>query len=78
MDPEDSPVVLQLRRYLSDHPLACDSPDGIGRWWLRSSHPQAAVEQALAWLAARGELERLPAADGRVRWRRSSGFRGLT
>jgi hypothetical protein len=69
MDPEVQAVVEALRRYVSDNPFACDASSGIARWWLQGRFAPAQVERALAELHARGELERLSAADGRVRWR---------
>jgi hypothetical protein len=68
-NPEVHTVMTALARYLSDNPLACDAPDGIGRWWLQGRHAVAVVEQALEALRVQGVVERWPAADGRVRWR---------
>lgn len=73
MDPKDEvhTVVEALRRYMSDNPQACDTPDGIARWWLHARHTAAVVERALESLLQQGLLERMPAADGRVRYRRA-------
>ena len=72
MDPKDEvhTVVEALRRYTSDNPQACDTPDGIARWWLHGRHAAGVVERALDSLLQQGLLERMPAADGRVRYRR--------
>ena len=68
-------IVQQLSRYLSSHPQACDTPEGIAHWWGEGDAvlPVADVESALAWLAACGIVESLTAADGRVRFRRAGG-----
>jgi hypothetical protein len=71
MNPPDEvlTVMRALCRYLSDNPQACDTPAGIARWWLRGEHAPVLVEAALQQLHGEGRLERLPAADGRVRYR---------
>lgn len=71
MDPEDASVLDALRRYLSDNPQACDSVDGISRWWLRGAFDKQQVERALQQLLGEGELLRQSATDGRVRWRKA-------
>lgn len=66
-------LVAELARYLSRHPAAGDTSDGIARWWF----PEGAevmlddVEDALQWMANRGAILAVRAADGRVRWRRA-------
>jgi hypothetical protein len=64
-------VVCALARYLRANPLACDSLDGIGRWWL-AAHPVTPEElvQALSWMREQGLVEEIVAADGRLRYRR--------
>jgi hypothetical protein len=64
-------VVCALAQYLRANPLACDSLDGIGRWWL-AGHDLAPEDlmQALAWMLEQGLVEELVAADGRLRYRR--------
>lgn len=71
MDPEDASVLDALRRYLSDNPQACDSVDGISRWWLRGAFGKQQVERALQQLLADGFLIRHSATDGRIRWRKA-------
>ena len=71
-------LVRMLARYLRDNPMACDTPAGIARWWLadptrESPVREAALGHALDWLEARKLIEKLHAADGRVRYRRASG-----
>ena len=75
MDPEVMTTVQHLSQYLCRHPDACDAPEGIARWWVAAAEPPplSVVEAALAWMAARGVLEVLHAADGRLRYRRPSG-----
>jgi len=57
------------------NPLACDTPDGMLRWWLFSANARSieTVTAALAWMKRRGLVEELPAADGRIRFRRVDG-----
>jgi len=64
-------VVCALARYLRANPLACDSLEGISRWWL-VAHPVTPEElvQALGWMKQQGLVEELVAADGRLRYRR--------
>jgi hypothetical protein len=64
-----------LLAYLATQPLACDTADGILEWWLLGSHrwSLAEVEQTLEALVRAGTLRRLPALDGRVRYRRAPG-----
>ncbi len=64
-------VVCALARYLRANPLACDSLDGISRWWL-ATHPVTPEElvQALSWMREQGLVEEIVAADGRLRYRR--------
>ena len=65
-------LVQQLTGYLRDNPLACDTQEGIARWWL----PPGAVcdDQTLSRALRRMEglrlVEPLRAADERVRYRR--------
>ena len=77
-DDEVMALVRMLSRYLRDNPMACDTPEGIARWWLAASAREAPVrgdplQRALDWLEARQLIERLHAADGRVRYRRAPG-----
>ena len=64
-------VVCALAMYLRANPLACDSLEGISRWWL-AAHPATLEElvRALSWMKAQGIVEELVAADGRLRYRR--------
>jgi hypothetical protein len=69
-------IVQHVSRHLRVHPHACDTPEGIARWWVEQDDPVSldAVEAALAWLAAGQAVEAQPAAaDGRVRYRRATG-----
>ncbi len=65
-------VAQELVSYLLTHPGACDTADGISRWWFETVDcvsPQE-LNQALDTLVQQGLLEACPAADGRVRYRR--------
>ena len=77
-DDEVMALVRLLCRYLRENPMACDTPDGIARWWLATASGETPVrgdslQRALDWLETRGLVERLRAADGRVRYRRVPG-----
>lgn len=72
MDPEVMTTVQQLSQYLCRHPDACDAPEGIARWWVDEPLPPSVVQVALDWMAARGVVEALHAADGRLRYRRAA------
>jgi Fe2+ or Zn2+ uptake regulation protein len=71
-DDDVSALVRLLTRYLRDNPLACDTAEGIARWWLASAAPINTVTlmRALDRMQASGAIEMLRAADGRVRYRR--------
>lgn len=57
--------------YLKHHPNACDTADGISRWWLSSdAHREArAVEEALATLVEARLVEARRDPDGRTTYR---------
>jgi hypothetical protein len=66
-------TLVEIRRYLAAHPGATDTVAGIMSWWLHEE-PSAAgsladVESALDRLEADGEVERVPARDGRLAYR---------
>lgn len=71
--PEVEQAVRELTKYLRANPLACDTAEGIGRWWL-VAHPVSTetLVQALDWMKREGLVEELTAADGRLRYRRSA------
>lgn len=75
LDASTKQVVRSLARYWCDNPFACDTAEGIRQWWLMPGDDVSIdrVNRALAWLCARGFVERLLAADGRARFRRPSG-----
>lgn len=68
---ETAALVLLLCRYWRTNPLACDTADGIARWWLsaRQAATPAEVDAALAALEARQLVERMVGRDGRVHFR---------
>jgi Fe2+ or Zn2+ uptake regulation protein len=72
-DDDVDALARKLSRYLRNNPLACDSAEGIARWWLGGDTPvdDAVVKRALEQLQASGVVEVLTAADGRVRYRRA-------
>lgn len=59
-------IARDLERYVSLHPTAADTVDGIARWWLdRAEEPAlTVVEAALDVLVHRGLLVRNPLPDG--------------
>ncbi|MEI8029426.1 MAG: hypothetical protein WCH35_06570 [Comamonadaceae bacterium] len=68
-------IAQQLSRYLRKHPDGCDTAEGIARWWIDADDaaaPVALIETALEWMVQCQLMEALPAADGRVRYRRAS------
>jgi hypothetical protein len=55
-------VAELIRRYLSQHPRAADTAEGIQRWWLAPTYgevPLASVERALAKLEGEGVVRKL-------------------
>ena len=61
--------------YLSEHPGAADSVDGIRNWWLYQRMARASVERvqrALDELEANGAIERATLHDGSVLYRRTA------
>lgn len=70
-DPDVLEVMCVLARYLRTNPLACDTPCGISRWWLREQpFAMETLLNALERMKQDGLVEELEAADGRLRYRR--------
>jgi hypothetical protein len=71
MQPEIRVIVKALIAYVSANPMACDTEDGIARWWLSDCRQSSRdVAAALGWLVRTGLLQTVTAADGRTRYRR--------
>ncbi len=73
----DTPSVAEaIRRYLSEHPQAADTAEGIQRWWLLPSFGEvslATVEAALAMLEVEGTICRREQAWSPPTWVRARG-----
>jgi hypothetical protein len=68
-----SSIAGQVREYLSAHPKAADTLEGIAGWWLPQQGASAnleLVQQALDYLVARNEVVRVQSADGHVLYAR--------
>jgi len=70
--PESHAAIRALALYLRDHPHACDTADGIRRWWLPEGLAVTTdeLEKALTWMKQQELIEDTQGADGRVRFRR--------
>jgi hypothetical protein len=70
MSDEDRIVAIaaEVERYLTQHPEAVDSVEGIARWWRSPAHVDETltdVQRALELLLERGVVARWPMPDGR-------------
>lgn len=66
-------IAQQVRDYLSTHPRAADTLEGISGWWLPRQGSQAnpeLVQQALDYLVSRKEVVRVRSADGHILYAR--------
>ncbi len=70
LDPSLRLIVGSLAAYLCAHPFACDSAEGIQRWWFDTEVAMDDLMAALEWMQQEQLLEELQAADGHVRYRR--------
>jgi Fe2+ or Zn2+ uptake regulation protein len=64
VDPAD-----EILAYLTAHPQAADSLEGIVSWWLprqRFEQARARIQETLDQLVERGLVERISVADGTV------------
>jgi hypothetical protein len=76
--PEIKMIVEALVAYVSANPNACDTVDGIERWWLSDCRQSSLeVTAALDWMVRRGYLEAVTATDGRTHYRRIATDDGL-
>ncbi len=68
-------TLLALADYLGANPYACDTSEGILRWWLDERHETVMDElmDALGQMKRAGIVEEIVAADGRRRYRRIAG-----
>jgi hypothetical protein len=67
--PDDKIVTQLVMAYLEAHPQACDTIEGIARWWLMSQQindATFAVKRALEELKKRGYVREERKADGRI------------
>gem|GEM_PF-6724115 len=67
--PSPAPEILE---YLSAHPNAQDTIDGILHWWVLDAYIRKwapKIAETVAWLVERGFLEQKRSADGRIFYR---------
>ncbi len=76
-----SVIAREIQTYLSSHPDAADSLDGILRWWLprvRMEETANDLQLALDLLVERGAVTRRDVAGGQVVYGRSPGAPGTS
>ena len=80
MDAMKRSLIGAVARYLIEHPAASDSSQGIRQWWLDNAQEATEVqmEAALQWMVSQALIERVIAADGRVRYSRLADARQLS
>ena len=62
--------VEPIASYLRDHRHACDSAEGIARWWLNAPVAEwPRIRCALEHMVSDGRLQRVTGRDGRVYYR---------
>ena len=69
-------LAAEVLRYISRHPGAADTTEGIERWWLPdgiAAHRAAELEAALERLVRDGVLARRRLPDGRVLYAAAAG-----
>ncbi len=70
--PDKSRTASAVLSYLSGHPDAADTLDGIGRWWRKerkSELPPVFLREVLSDLVTQGLVEAVRVDDGAVRYR---------
>ncbi len=72
VDPDLHVILSALARYLSANPLACDSLDGIRRWWFDQDYQwsEYLLDKAVSWMKEHKLIEEITGSDGRTRYRR--------
>jgi hypothetical protein len=72
LDPDVRAIVMALAHYLIANPSACDSIEGMQRWWFDQEPPwpKHQLETATRWMQARRLIEESVGSDGRTRYRR--------
>ena len=66
---EVNAVAARIRLYLSDHPNAADTVEGVATWWLSGNASRDwinTVQRAIEQLAESGEITTKTLADGTV------------
>ncbi len=61
-------ISYEIQRYLNNHPNACDTLEGITRWWLtrqRYEEGKDKVQKALYLLVHRKRLREIKVFDGK-------------
>jgi hypothetical protein len=71
-DPDLRAIVIALAHYLLANPLACDSLEGMRRWWFDQEYqwPQYQLDKAAGWMKENQLIEEVAGSDGRARYRR--------
>ena len=71
-DPDFQAIVIALAHYLIANPLACDSLEGMRRWWFEQEYqwPQYQLDKAAGWMKEQRLIEEVVGSDGRARYRR--------
>lgn len=67
-DNEIARVAHDIERYLTSHPHAADTLEGIARWWLQQQRYLDSLDQvymALEMLIQRGMVKKITNADGK-------------
>jgi hypothetical protein len=68
----DKALEQRILEYLAAHPLACDTLEGVAKWWVMSqqiAETILAVRGALDRLKQRGLVEEQRCADGQTLYR---------